>query len=261
MTYTNNVTDTLFADVSEWQRIVDDSYLDAGYRVLSIRSNDGTYQDKHWYQNYQWCRRAVDSGRLSFFIVYCVWHPDWQSVFDTLKRLVGDPHPRMVVMIDVESWPGIYNFSGDNSDTINRLWWAIRDWLGGPRVIGYANKGDFNSLWPTRPPGLRVVGAGYGRNPNLPGQVAHQYTDGQGYGGGLPEGAPPFGNCDMNSADGLGVDAFAAACGIGTVTPHDPPPPVPAPPATPGPVLPVPVLPLDQSLYAAAGVIAAQFLP
>ncbi len=52
-----------------------------------------------------------------------------------------------------------------------------------------------------------------------PGKVAHQYTDGQGYGGGPPEGAPPFGRCDMNSADGLTAQQFAQACGIPAVLP------------------------------------------
>ena len=68
----------------------------------------------------------------------------------------------------------------------------MADYAGGrARVIGYANPYDFNTMWRTRPPGPRVIAAAYGYNPNLPGQAAHQYTDGTGYGGGLPEGAPP----------------------------------------------------------------------
>jgi hypothetical protein len=63
------------------------------------------------------------------------------------------------------------------------------------------------------------VVAAYGHNPPYPGKVAHQYTDGSGYGGGLPEGAPPFGRCDMNSADGLTPQQFAAACGIAQPVP------------------------------------------
>jgi hypothetical protein len=59
-----------------------------------------------------------------------------------------------------------------------------------------------------------LVVAAYGRNPPYPDKVAHQYTDGSGFGGGLPEGAPPFGRCDMNSADGLTAEEFARACGI-----------------------------------------------
>jgi hypothetical protein len=69
-------------------------------------------------------------------------------------------------------------------------------------------------MWRVRTAGLRVIAAGYGSNPNLPGQVAHQYTDGTGYSPNLPQGAPPFGNCDMNSADGLTPQEFAAARGI-----------------------------------------------
>jgi hypothetical protein len=73
---------------------------------------------------------------------------------------------------------------------------------------------DLNGLWPNKPPGIRLVVAAYGHSPPYPGKVAHQYTDGSGFGGGLPEGAPPFGRCDMNSADGLTAEEFGCACGI-----------------------------------------------
>lgn len=213
------VTDTLFADVSEFQPPVNDSYP---YRVLSIRSNDGTYQDHKFTQNYEWCVAAVESGKLEFFIVYYYWRPGETGVTTHMQMVeaLGGPHPRMVSMIDLESGG---NPSGDQSVTVNDEYRQLAGWLGDPlRVIGYANAFDFNSMWPDRPAGLRVIGAGYGANPNLPGQVAHQYTDGTGFGGGLPEGCPPFGNCDMNSADGLDPEAFAAACGI-TDTPQEGP--------------------------------------
>jgi len=61
------VADTLYADVSEWQVGVNDSYP---YQVLCIRSNDGTHRDRRWVNNYGWCLRNADSGRLTFFIVY-----------------------------------------------------------------------------------------------------------------------------------------------------------------------------------------------
>uniref|UniRef100_A0AAU8GQ70 Lysin A n=1 Tax=Mycobacterium phage Pharb TaxID=3136626 RepID=A0AAU8GQ70_9VIRU len=207
--------DTLYADVSEWQVPCSDAYTDAGYRVICIRSNDGTYRDKDWPTNYPWAKAAADDGRLSMFLVYFVWRPNWQAAVDTLKSQVGEPHPRMAVMIDVESWGG--QITGDQSDGINAAHAQIAEWLGDPRrVIGYGNTGDLNSLWPRKPDGLRLVLAAYGSNPSYPGKIAHQYTNGQGYGGGLPEGAPPFGNCDMNSADGLTATAFAAALGIDT---------------------------------------------
>lgn len=209
------MTDTLFADVSEFQPAVNDSYP---YRVLSIRSNDGTYRDHKFTQNYEWCVNAVESGKLEFFIVYYYWRPGETGVQTHMNMVnaAGGPHPKMVSMIDLESGG---NPSGDQSATVNDEYHQLAAWLGDPlRVIGYGNTYDLNAMWPTRPAGLRIIAAGYGANPNYPGQVAHQYTDGTGFGGGLPEGCPPFGNCDMNSADGLDPTAFAAACGI-TSTP------------------------------------------
>ncbi len=58
------MADTLYADVSEWQVGVNDTYP---YPVLCIRSNDGTYGDRRWVNNYGWCLSNVDSGRLTFF--------------------------------------------------------------------------------------------------------------------------------------------------------------------------------------------------
>ena len=232
----NPVTDTLYADVSYFQKPVDDSYP---YKVLCIRSNDGTFRDPNFAQNYAWCVKAVDSGRMEFFIVYAYWRPNWQQTGQTLMDMVtqaGGPHPRMAVMLDVESGG---NPGGDQSDGINRMYWQLADWLGDKaRVIGYGNTSDLNALWRTKPDGIRLVVAGYGKLPTYPGMVAHQYTDGRGYGGGLPEGADPFGNCDMNAANGLTPTAFAAACGIGA--------PVVTPPA--GQPQPVRVGPADDQL-------------
>jgi len=212
------LTDTLYADVSEWQRPVDDSYP---YRVIAIRSNDGTYRDKNWASNYAWCKRRCDENALVFFIVYFVWRQNWQQTVDTLKNLVGQRHPRMAVMIDVESWQR--QIIGNQSDGLNNAYRAIADWLGDRRrVIAYGNRGDLNSLWPYKPVGLRIVLASYGSNPGYPGKIAHQYTNGEGYGGGLPEGCPPFGKWCMDSADGLTPKQYAAACGIGAAVEGEP---------------------------------------
>jgi hypothetical protein len=181
------MADTLYADVSEWQVGVNDTYP---YSVLCIRSNDGTYRDRQWVNNYGWCLRNVDTGRLTFFIVYFVWRPNWRETVETFKSQVRAPHPRMAVMIDVESWGG--QISGDQSTGINAAYEAVGAYVGSPaKVIGYGNVGDLNLLWPTKPAGVRLVVAAYGSNPPYPGKIAHQYTDGQGYGGGLPDGAPP----------------------------------------------------------------------
>ena len=181
--------------------------------MLCIRSNDGTYRDRRWVNNYGWCLRNVESGRLTLFIVYFVWRPNWQQTVDTFKDLVGTPHPKMAVMLDIESWGG--QIRGDRSAGINAAYDAVGAYVGSTaRVIGYGNVGDLNSLWPNKPQAIRLVVAAYGRNPPYPGKIAHQYTDGSGYGGGLPEGAPPFGRCDMNSADGYTAEQFARACGV-----------------------------------------------
>ena len=124
-------------------------------------------------------------------------------------------------MIDVESWQG--QITGNQSDGLNESYRAIADWLGDRRrVIAYGNRGDLNSLWPYKPVGLRIVLAAYGSNPGYPGKIAHQYTNGEGYGGGLPEGCPPFGKCCMDSADGLTSEQYAAACGIGSAVESEP---------------------------------------
>jgi hypothetical protein len=208
------MVDTLFADVSEYQFPVDDSYP---YQVLSIRVCDGTYRDRNFAQNYRWMRTALDNGTLTFGIVYTYARPNWQENVDTVRSMVdegGGLHPRVALMIDAESGG---NPRGDGSAWLNALHAGLAEYAGSSaRVIGYANSRDFQRMWRTRPAGLRVIVAAYGTNPEVPGKVAHQYTDGTGFGGGLPEGAPPFGNCDMNSADGLTPGQFAAACGITT---------------------------------------------
>lgn len=234
--------DTLFADVSEFQAPVDDSfttgtYSDGGgvwpYRWLSIRSNDGAHVDKNFAANYAWCTKACASGILDGFFVYYYWRPDGSGVTNHTNLVTGQggPHPQMVSMIDVESGDG--NGSADRSAELNGEYNALATWLGNrARVIGYGNTGDLNNIWGSKPPGLRLIVAGYGSNPDYPGKIAHQYTDGTGFGGGLPEGVAPFGNCDMNSADNLSPSALAAVLGVTTV-----PPPIPIPtppPPTPG---------------------------
>lgn len=208
------MTDTLFADVSEFQVPVDDSYP---YRVLSIRVSDGTYRDHNFARNYAWMRAALTNGRLTFGIVYTYVRPNWLANANTVRTMIdaaGGLHPRVALMLDVESGG---NPRGDGSGWINQLYWNLADYAGNPaRIIGYANRYDFYSMWRERPPGLRMIGAGYGTNPQLPGQIAHQYTDGGGYSAPLPQGCPPFGRCDMNSADGLSAEQLAQACGITT---------------------------------------------
>lgn len=229
------MTDTLFADVSEFQVPVDDSYP---YKVLSIRICDGTRPDKNFATNYAWMRKALDDGRLVFGIVYTYVRPDiWQDNATTVRNMLaanGGLHPRVALMLDVESGG---NPAGDQSEAINKLFNALstltavtRISYSPARIIGYGNVADLNRMWPNKPDGIRLIVAAYGSNPPYPGKVAHQYTDGTGYGHGLPDSCPPFGDCDMNSADGLDPWAFAAACGITDTVPV-----IPNPPAIPKP--------------------------
>jgi hypothetical protein len=211
------MTDTIYPDVSEFQAPVNDSFSG---QFLVIRSNDGTYQDKNFAQNYQWCVAAANAGKITGFAVYAYWRANWSQTAQTMIDMVtsqGGPHPLMAAMIDLESGG---NPGGDQSAGVNGMFNQLAQWLGNPaRVFGYANSSDFFSMWQTRPAGLRVVGAGYGSNPNLPGQIAHQYTDGNGYDAELPQGITPWSTCDMNSADGLSPQQLAQALGLAPAAP------------------------------------------
>lgn len=217
------MTDTLFADISEWQpRLDPDAYP---YRVLSIRSNDGTHRDLNWRHNWDTARAMLDANRLDALIVYFVVRPKlWADSLATHLDLQGEDHPRVVTMVDAESWGG--QITGDQSHGFNSAVWGAGDWRGSHidgrprRVIGYLNPNDHH-IWPTRPP-IGWVVPSYGRAPRFTkatddlrrGLLAHQYTDGQGYGGGLPEGFAGI-RCDMNAANGRSPLELAAAMGIG----------------------------------------------
>ena len=132
--------------------------------------------------------------RASFSVTSATTFTDQGSTASrSMQQMVGTPNPRMVAMIDVEAAGGAT--SGDQSANVNSQYDRLAKWLGDPRrVIGYGNVGDLNSLWPTKPPGIRLVIADYGANPDYPGKFAHQFSDN------APP--PPFGPSDLNSADG-----------------------------------------------------------
>lgn len=80
------LTDTIFADISEFQAPVDNS---SPYRVLSIRVSDGTYRDHNFARNYAWMRAALTNGRLTFGIVYTYVRPNWLANTDTVCAMIG----------------------------------------------------------------------------------------------------------------------------------------------------------------------------
>jgi hypothetical protein len=235
------MTDTLYADVSEFQVEVNNTYP---YRFFAFRSNDGTYRDHHFANNLAWAKHACDTGKLTGFIVYFVYETNWRQTLATFQAMVGKPHPKMAVMIDVESWGG--KIRGDQSSELNALDSALRgwlrkyttarDWAAGrwpyKRILGYANAYDFASLWPKRRSTLRTVLANYTSNPPFPGKVAHQFSD--------HFHVPPFGYCDINSADGYTPAALARKLGLPTSSPAPAPAPKPAPAPAPKPA-PAPV--------------------
>lgn len=220
------MTDTLYADISEFQVPVDNRYP---FHFLAIRSNDGTYRDQHFTANVAWTKHACDTKVLAGFIVYFVWEPGWQQTIETFKAMVGTPHPLMAVMIDVESWGG--RISGDNSAGITAARENLISWLHGnrKRVIGYGSAYDLVNLWRSRGD-THIVLANWSANPAFPNKIAHQFSE--------TYNTAPFGPCDINSADGYTPAGFAAALGLspGAIVPkppsvvHGAPKPKPVPP-------------------------------
>lgn len=197
-----------FADVSEYQPYVNDSYP---HKVLSIRSNSGDRIDKKVVGNLDWALKALDDGRLEFLIVYYFFRPG-QSNCDLWKTLVtrnGKIHPKIVCMVDVEGDRGTVsgNVSAEVNDEVDR----VRGWLGDPRrVIGYYNRNADPTLWPTLPlRNFRMIVPWYNndvsRSPNFPGLLAHQYSDR------VP--CAPFGPCDANYSN-LRLSQLAVAVGV-----------------------------------------------
>ena len=200
------MTDTLFADISEFQVPVDDHYP---YKFLSIRSNDGTYRDKHFAQNYAWAKTALTSGRLTGLIVYFVWRTNWQECGEPPTRVcAADNHiPSRRRMIHVESWEG--QIKGDQSKDINAARDELVKWYGGDkrRVIGYGNSGDLTSAVAEPAATFRLVRSqATDSNPSFPYKLAHQFADNY--------STAPFGPCDINSSDGLSPAQLAARLGL-----------------------------------------------
>ncbi len=184
------MTDTQWADISEFQVPVNDTYP---HDFICIRSNDGNHIDNHIQGNLSWCKSRRASGKLWGFMVYYFYRPGVDGAKNLMAQ-VGTPDPRMAVMIDVEAAGG--QVSGDQSAAINAQYHELTSWLGDARrVVGYGNTSDLGTLWRSKPSGLRLVIAAYGTNPGYPGKFAHQFTD--------SGSCAPFGTCDMNSADGM----------------------------------------------------------
>lgn len=222
------MTDTLFADVSYFQRPVNDTYP---HRFFTFRSNDGTFRDPNFDLNLEWSakatRRKIKGGRrLVGFGVYFVLRDDLEGSVQTLLSQIGgkrkwwqrDRVNRMAVVIDVESWAG--KMGGDHSHQIRYARERIIRELNNrrrktrrkrhyerdrKRVVVYGNVGDLTSMAPNVGDAQFIVAA-YGLNPEYAGKIAHQFGD--------HYFTAPFGYCDINSADGLTPEEFAVALGL-----------------------------------------------
>jgi hypothetical protein len=219
------MTDTQWADISEFQVPVSDSYP---HNFICIRSNDGNHIDNHIQANLSWCKSRRASGKLWGFLVYYFYRPGVDGAKNLMAQ-VGTPDPRMAVMIDVEGAGG--QVSGNQSAAVNAQYNELASWLGDARrVIGYGNTSDLDSLWPSKPAGIRFVIAAYGSNPGYAGKFAHQFTD--------KGTCAPFGTCDMNSADGMSqqdLENMFGFSGSAATKPSTPPTPAATAPAFPYP--------------------------
>ncbi len=218
----SNNTQTVWADVSTWQRVVDDSYPEP---MLAFRADTGWSTDGNAAANWAWCRRTA---RLKVAVAYVVLIPGHESaIVARLKGLFGSAPPaKLAVMIDMESGSGFAG-GGNHSASGNRLAGLLAAWLGDRRrVLAYANGGDYRSCWPQLASWLapRRITASYGSV--NPGTWGHQYYGGMPYPtpAGLPRSIAPFGgNVDLNvthrSVAQVAADLGLASAPTSTPTP------------------------------------------
>lgn len=186
---------TFWADVSEYQPVVNDSYP---HRVFFFRSNTGSVKDRKADQNLTWGLKALEEGRIDILGVYYFFRPGaancdlWRQVVTRNGRI----DPRIVCMVDVESGAGSSQGAipiRDHSTEINDEIARVRGWLGGARTIGYYNPRADPVLWQSRG-NVPLVVPHYTGTPgdtySYPGRFAHQYSD--------KVACPPFGPCDAN---------------------------------------------------------------
>lgn len=219
---------------------VDSSYYNAAQNLAvypywdwCARSNDGTFDDpvyramlaigKHGLDVFGTVESPNAQG-LAMFGTYVVYRPNWQDAVHHLETNNGTPHPRQWFMVDLESWGGAIR--GNQSGPFHDMCYAVAEWIAGAlkistsqaikRVHGYANAGDRAALAPTWPSGVSYVLANYS-GISGPAHLIHQFSSSY--------SVAPFGNVDINSADGYTVEQLATARGI--ALPHYVPPPPP----------------------------------
>ncbi|WP_244971783.1 hypothetical protein [Gordonia rubripertincta] len=203
---------TYWADVSQFQRVADDSYP---HRVFCFRTNTGSVKDTRADANLSWALSALDRGELDIVIAYYFFRPGAANcdLWRTVVTRGGKIDPRIVCMVDVESGNGSSQGSipnRDHSAEINDEIDRVRGWLGGSRVIGYYNPKADPALWQSRG-NVPLVVPHYGVQPGAsyayPNRFAHQYSD--------RVDCDPFGPCDANYSD-LSIDQLKTLFGLTT---------------------------------------------
>lgn len=168
-----------YADVSHFQSPLSDAYPS---KFVMFRVNNGNEVDRNAAANLAWAKAAVAAGKLEAFGVYAFWRPN-EDTEGTFRRVVGEPHPRMVAMVDVEGAEGSQKgpVPPGQSERANGMVNGLRSWLGKDRVMGYWNMRANPNHWPVRVDIPFVVpdysaDKGKPRFP-YPGWRIHQYTD------------------------------------------------------------------------------------
>jgi hypothetical protein len=190
-------------DVSEFQVGLNSTYP---RDTLIFRCCDGdSYQDAKFLHNSAEVAALHKAGRLHCAVAYQVYRPVSVSAqYAYFWKLMGPVVPPWLtgIMIDAESWGG--QIRGDHSAALNQLYGMHAHKMGHfSAVLGYGNRGDLATLWPTRDARCKVIVADYSSTiivSQVRGAIGQQY-----YGGvpnpvprGLPTSTAPFGNCDHN---------------------------------------------------------------
>lgn len=171
-----------YVDVSQWQVPVNAAYPNP---FFMFRANNGNDVDRNAKDNLGWSVSLVNDPDhvMRGFGVYTFWRPG-EDNFGTLQKVIGTPHPRMIVMIDVESAEGSTKgtVSGDQSAGVNAFVKKVQDWIGAPKVhLGYINQNINGRLWLTKPNDIRYVIPDYSAPKGKPRVTVdnwriHQYT-------------------------------------------------------------------------------------
>ena len=236
------ITKLEYPDVSEYQGLPLSEAMRTGF--VMFRVNNGNVVDRNAQENLGRAAGLVaDTGHpLQAFGVYTFWRPGADN-FGTLKRVCGGgkPHPRMIVMLDVEGAKGSQQgeVRGDQSAGAEDFYRQVLEWMDGDtrRVqMGYHNLRADPSLWLKKPAPDRVkfvvpdysAPKGQPKYP-YPGWRIHQYTD-------KGRCAPWPNGVDMNFYDGT-LEQFMAEFGL---DPGQPGAPAPQPPPAVEPTAPAP---------------------